>query len=137
MEAASGLIFTPMLFALFSIQVFTAAPLGRVHCITLPCSCAALRSALLALSSSSTTTINTVLSGRKGTYSARPFSKPALVSVLLFAAFFPFLGRLPFSGKGRSIGDGRDESAPTDVSFAAFATSAGADAAASSPRFFL
>src|SRR5258706_2447326 len=123
METASGVIFTPLLFALFSIQVFTAAPLGRVYCITLPCSCAALRRVLLALSSSSTTTTSTVLSGRKCTYSDRPFSKPARDSVLLFAPFFPFLDLLLFSGRGTAL--------------VGFATSPLSDAAVSSPRRFL
>src|SRR6266446_7340850 len=89
--AASAVIFTPRPAALLLIQVSSAAPLGRVHCITLPCSTAILSRGLLEVSSSSTSTISTVVSGRRGMYSTRPFSKPARDSerfLLPFLLFF-------------------------------------------------
>src|SRR5215469_14744888 len=96
--AASGVIFTPRPAALLLIQVSTAAPLGIVHWITLPCSSAALSSGLLEESSSSTSTSSTVLSGNWGMYAARPFSKPARDSGPLLLPFLLFLDLPLFSG---------------------------------------
>src|SRR5437764_4240268 len=91
-DAASEVILTPLLCARLLIQLSSAAPLGRVHWMTLPCSCTALSRELLAVSSSSTSTIRVVVSGSRGIYSANPFSNPARDSAWLLPLFLPFFG---------------------------------------------
>ena len=91
-DAASEVILTPLLCARLLIQLSRAAPLGRVHWMTLPWSCTALSRGLLAVSSSSTSTIRVVVSGSRGIYSANPFSKPPRDSAWLLPLFLPFFG---------------------------------------------
>src|SRR5205823_9797113 len=90
------LIDTPVLCARLLIQLTSAVPLGSMLWITLPCSLAALTRGLLASNVSSTSTISATESGRREIYSASPFSKPALVSVLPFPLFLPFFVFWPF-----------------------------------------